>query len=389
MSKFNKQTEFYPELVRVKRVRGNVEQSCDLYVSKECNAGGWALPQSKWYIKSISNEPEEYLEYLESHKELCENLYELVGQSLGCWCAGTKAKSCHVSVLVNETVKYLNEYFERYKKQNRNLTVRTKYKGPKMEIVPQPIYNLKINNSRNSHIETKKYNIKVTKVAKQIRKRSLISETVDNMVHKVVKRTESSNDIHVIEWDSTKKQWVLPDGYKLTDDYRIPVDAKVMFGRDYSAYFNLKKGDQLTKEGKISIAGLISKPIVMKTITKREQMIPDFENDYVLKFKKLPAITQSAIGDLYTGKSSKLNPFVCRVESRLFNKKTNRYMLKLYDGDAMYKVQLGSQLFEMIKHKFIDQGDLIQVIDYVSTKINSRKRTVILYNIKKIIVNTK
>ena len=266
-----------------------------------------------------------------------------------------------------------------------------------MEIAPQPVYNLKIHNDKN---EAKKYNIKVKKVAtiekksKKPKKRSLkVDDTSSQTSQTVVKKTrlsdESEKQVPTIKWDNVKKEWVLPNGYELTEDYRIPLDAKVMLGRDCSAFFNLKKGDQLTKNGKICISSLITKPFVVKQILQRDPVMPDFKNEYTIHLDKKPTITQSAIGDLFTGKLDKWDPFVCRVESRLFNKKTNRYMLKLFDGDAMYKVQIGSQLFELVKQKFVDKDDLIQVIDYVSTKVNARKRVVILYNIKKIIVNTK
>ena len=43
-------------------------------------------------------------------------------------------------------------------------------------------------------------------------------------------------------------------------------------------------------------------------------------------------------------------------------KKGNRYMLRLYDGVGMYKVPVGSQLYELIKEKFIDNCILCKFI---------------------------
>jgi hypothetical protein len=385
MSKFNKETELYPDLVRVKRVHGKVDQSCDLYVSKECTAGGWALPQSKWYKRSMANDPDEYLQYIKSNDELFGNVYELVGQTLGCWCTGKKAESCHATILIEQTKTFLTDYFDRIKKQNRDLELTSRKRidneGPRMKIVPQQTYRLKIRNI------PKKYNLRVIKRTRT-RSRSpspppLIPEKT---VVKKIRLSQEKPPPNTIQWNGKKREWVLPEGYELTEDYLIPFDAKITFGGSCAVHFNLKKGSQLAKDGRIPIQSLITKPIEIKIPSPPKKVMPDFEHDYTIITNKTPAITQSAIGDLFTGKRDEWDPFVCRVEARLFNKKTNRFMLKLFDGVAMYKVQLGSQLFDMVEEKFVDQGDLIQVIDYASTKINARKRVVIFYNIKKFVV---
>jgi hypothetical protein len=383
MSKFTKETELQPTLVRVKRAKGTVVQPCDLYISKECCASGWSLPKSKWYKRSLANDPEEYIDYIKSKDELCGKVYELVGQTLGCWCAGTKAKSCHGQVLIDETKEFLKQYFEKFKKENRSLDSSSKSsKGVRMDIVPQLRYKLKV---ASPALTTKKYKIRVVK-RKRKKSASPLSSPVPSPKKQRSKCEEDSKG-PVILWSQQEHKWILPEGYSLTDDYRIPMDATIRFEKS-STHFDLKKGDKVTKDGKVSIYSLITN----KELWVKKDPIPhkpppiDFERDYTIKFAKKPVITQSAVGDLFTGKRGVWgDPFVCRVEARLFNKKTNRYMLKLFDGMAMYKVQLGSQLFEVIKEQFIDKGDHIQVIDYASTAVSSRKRIVILYTIKKVI----
>ena len=61
-------------------------------------------------------------------------------------------------------------------------------------------------------------------------------------------------------------------------------------------------------------------------------------------------------------------------------------MLRLYDGVEVYKVPVGSQLFELVKQSFIDKEDYIKVVDYVSTNMTPTRNALILYHIKKIVV---
>lgn len=384
MSKFTKENELRPSLVRVRRTKKEVAQHCDLYISKLCLTAGWKFPQSKWYTPDASNDPEEYMEYLKSNEELCAQVYELVGQSLGCWCTGKKQKSCHGQILIDETKRFLKDYF---KKEKRDIFLKPQAQNKdklRLEIVPQQpskTYKLRVhttsssNNEHNEHNEHNEYNEH--------------NEQQPTEKLPVAKKIKLSSENQII-WNDSIKQWILPNNLKLTEDMRTPIDARISFKRCESesphVSFYFKKGSKLTALGKIHYSSLITKPIEIKPRIKHTVPPIDFEKYYTITFNKTPQITQSALEDLYTGKSGKWDPFICRVEARLFHKKSNRYMLKLYDGTALYKVHLGSQLFEMVKQKFVDKGDFIKVIDYAATLLNPRKRIVILHNIKKIVV---
>lgn len=412
MSKFTKESTLHPTIVRVKRTKGKVVQPCDYYISKECRAAGWSFGKSEWFNSDSPNDPEEYLEYLKSNDELLGNVYQLVGQTLGCWCSGNKLKSCHGTVLVDETKRFLSEYFKRFKKQNRKLTpeLDDEQQGLRMEITPMEVYKFKPSKQLSNRLNSlnslkaskaskaskadKRYRLKIvkddtkeTKTAnpeKPLKRKGSSSPKSTKKVKKI--RLNESQEGFVIIWNSEKEEWILPEGYELSEDMRIPEDASVKFDVDNSIVFNLKKGARLTKNGRVDYRALITKPIKLRKRTKWVPPDPDFEKNNVLHVPDELPITQSAIGNLFTGKAEKWDPFVCKVVSRLFHKKSNRYMLKLFDGTAQYKVHLGSQLFELVKQKFIDTDDMIQVVDYASTLISSRKRVVFLYNIKKIIV---
>lgn len=93
-------------VVRIRRKDGKVVQDCDLYIGRAQNQGGWNLKASKWQnpfpLKSYSLE--ESLELYENHvrENLYDDLHELEGLTLGCWCdQGERDKeSCHGHVLI-------------------------------------------------------------------------------------------------------------------------------------------------------------------------------------------------------------------------------------------------------------------------------------------------
>lgn len=396
MSKFNKESELEPSLVRIKRTRGEIIQPCDLYISKECCASGWMLSQSKWYNREAANDPEEYISYLKSKDELCGSMFELVGQSLGCWCSGTKAKSCHGKVLIGETKKFLKEYFEKVKKENRSLDRKKRKDDLKMEIVPLEKYNLKVSSRKH-----KKYKLVFddgkcdtgTSTNKSPASLQQPQQQPKPLKSCVKRRKMDSVQEEKITWNEKTKEWILPEHVSLDEDMRLTNDAVLGFDRGLA--FDLKKGDKLTINGRIDVFNILDKNKLLKHIEhQKEQYLKyvnrknpiDFDRDYTVKLKNKVSITQSAVGDLFSGKRGIYDqPFVCKVEARLFNKKTNRFMLKVFDGVASYKVQLGSQLFRVIEEQLIDKEDLIQVIDYTNTSVTSRKRIVFFHSIKKVI----
>ncbi|CAF1261441.1 unnamed protein product [Adineta ricciae] len=74
-----------PTVVHLRRAKGKVVQDCDVYIARACNMGGWNLPQKKFRKHIESNE-----------NNLLNDLHELEGKRLGCWC---KPKPCHGDIL--------------------------------------------------------------------------------------------------------------------------------------------------------------------------------------------------------------------------------------------------------------------------------------------------
>lgn len=76
---------------------------CTLYIGRFCSKGAWSLPGSKWrnnFIISQRNSRESCISNYEKQLltgGLYRDLYQLLGQTLGCWC---KPESCHGDVLV-------------------------------------------------------------------------------------------------------------------------------------------------------------------------------------------------------------------------------------------------------------------------------------------------
>jgi hypothetical protein len=92
-----------PTVVHLRRSKGKIVQDCDVYIGRACNMGGWRLSQSKWYnpysIKQYGRDGclDRYKTYIESNENnLLNDLHELAGKRLGCWC---KPARCHGDIL--------------------------------------------------------------------------------------------------------------------------------------------------------------------------------------------------------------------------------------------------------------------------------------------------
>lgn len=92
-----------PTVVHLRRLKGEIVQDCDVYIGRACNMGGWKLPQSKWHnpysVKEYGRDGalERFRAYIESNENhLLDDLHELSGKRLGCWC---KPAPCHGDIL--------------------------------------------------------------------------------------------------------------------------------------------------------------------------------------------------------------------------------------------------------------------------------------------------
>ena len=95
------------KVVRLRRVNGRIVQDCDVYIGRQCNQGGWNLPNSKWHnpvtIKQYGSAAavvQKYREYILCRPQLLAQISELRGKILGCWCKNKPNDPCHGDVLV-------------------------------------------------------------------------------------------------------------------------------------------------------------------------------------------------------------------------------------------------------------------------------------------------
>jgi hypothetical protein len=91
-------------VVRIQRKGGHVVQGCDVYIGRACNTGGWDLAASKWAnpyrvaeCGTVEAAVEKYRQYIMRTPSLLNDIGELRGKTLGCWC---KPGPCHGDVLV-------------------------------------------------------------------------------------------------------------------------------------------------------------------------------------------------------------------------------------------------------------------------------------------------
>lgn len=88
------------EVVRIQRKDGKVISDCQTYIGRACFRGGWELSQSKWHNPFTLNSEKKnglndeqallsvcakYYQHVKS-STLKDQLEELRGQVLGCWC---------------------------------------------------------------------------------------------------------------------------------------------------------------------------------------------------------------------------------------------------------------------------------------------------------------
>jgi len=105
------------KVVKIARKGGKIDVDCDIYIGRRCTMGGWNLSDSKWYNpfkvdqnNDIHKVLRDFEFYMKTHgdygqKNLMNDLHELKGKVLGCWCKKKGNEPCHGDILV----KLLNE----------------------------------------------------------------------------------------------------------------------------------------------------------------------------------------------------------------------------------------------------------------------------------------
>jgi len=105
-------------VVHLKRQNGQIVQDCDIYIGRACNMGGWHLVQSKWHnpytVKEYGDQAIVLYEQYIRASSLMNDIEELRGKTLGCWCFPSP---CHGNILV----KILNEKYSQWKPLSLNI----------------------------------------------------------------------------------------------------------------------------------------------------------------------------------------------------------------------------------------------------------------------------
>ena len=305
MSKYaKKEISWYPTLVRVKRRKGKVIQGCDIYISKECTGGGWNLPKSKWYNSHFANEPDDYIKWM-SEQQLDNDVYQLVGQTLGCWCEFAQANTCHGQVLIQKTKQFIDNYFIKYRKESRDLSnifMSTSSKL-KMQIIPYRRIKLKTKHPSNpSNTSNKKYNLK-------------INPHNTHNTHNTHNLLKPYNDPtkKIVRWNYNTQQWDTFGDIQLIDN-RLTDDAEVhpnTWNKSIDSLHTVKKNTSLTNNGRIDLTEMIIQSHnnnlqqEQNNSTHKENITthtnPDL-TESILVINHIPPITQSAISDLYRNK---------------------------------------------------------------------------------------
>ncbi|MDD4931452.1 MAG: DUF4326 domain-containing protein [Candidatus Colwellbacteria bacterium] len=116
-------------VVKIARKGGKIDVDCDVYIGRRCTMGGWNLKESKWHNpfkvdekNTIDKVLDDFLFYMKSGgrfggRNLMEDLPELKGKVLGCWCKKKGNEQCHGDVLVN----LLNEQIRDERKKIREM----------------------------------------------------------------------------------------------------------------------------------------------------------------------------------------------------------------------------------------------------------------------------
>lgn len=89
-------------VVHLKRKNGAIVVGCDVYIGRQCHMGGWHLNSSKWAnpfsVKEYGRDEalNKYRQYV-MESGLINEIEELRGKILGCWCAPLP---CHGDILL-------------------------------------------------------------------------------------------------------------------------------------------------------------------------------------------------------------------------------------------------------------------------------------------------
>jgi hypothetical protein len=106
--------------------------------------------------------------------------------------------------------------------------------------------------------------------------------------------------------------------------------------------------------------------------TPRVVVVP--ANTIVMKNAK---ITDGFVTQLAGKDQINWDPFVCKVEKKVYNKNTKWWYLIVNDNKKSHRIVVATQCFELLKT--IEKDDLIFVEYYTATTIHSKKPKIIIF----------
>jgi hypothetical protein len=79
-------------------------------------------------------------------------------------------------------------------------------------------------------------------------------------------------------------------------------------------------------------------------------------------------------------------PFVCKIEKRLYNKRIKKWFLVLNDNKNSFRVGIATQCFDLFEKNIIKKSDLLYVNIYTATIMRPKKpKFIILIDFHKIV----
>ena len=107
------------------------------------------------------------------------------------------------------------------------------------------------------------------------------------------------------------------------------------------------------------------------------------EDSYITKTSM--KVSKGFVTKLIKQNEIEWDPFVCKVEKRLFNETQKRWYLVLNDDQSSTKVIVATQCFHLFEKDIVKENDLIHVCHYAVTKLYDNKpKIMILTNFLKV-----
>lgn len=339
---------------------GKKINGCDVYIGDNKRGGGWNLKASKWVAPpNITSLPQEdmYAAYEKKlfEEHLVEDIFELSHQKLGCWCQ--KEEQCHATVLINLLEAY--EKQESLDNQENAPTIQFEripiFRAKQVPSLPIQKRTIAIVRSRQPRIYTRE---KIKAEVERVRK--LVAEGK-------LKEGQTPIDLLNINWEKDRLPVAcIPIEFIMTNPVKCDVKQQ---NRDH-----IEKMWLIEQQEQASITS----PIHVE-------------------------LTPNSIARLRSTQEIDWTPFVCKIHKVIFNKRNNRFSLQITDSPKLpdikriYKVELGSQLFPLIKSRFIGKGDFVKISNYVISTIRhvvcidddmiskptKAKKVVVVYTIQK------